>query len=827
MFKKVKFIMKRKSTLFIALLLIGPMWVMAQPWQRTASAGNLHEVRQNFEAWKASTPGYAARKGWKSTERWLWLQENHLDQSGNPDVAAIGAYNNLLNYLGGQKVQADGGNWAQVQINNPVSSNVSGRIACIAVDPTDTLKIYIGTPDGGIWRSTTGGMGGWTPLSDQLPTIGVSTIAIDPLNTSTIYIGTGDRDQGDVGVASDSRSVGLLKSTDAGTTWVPTGMNWTVQSPTKVNKILLSSTDHNTLVVATSTNMQKSTDGGATWSTGATDHFLDVVQDPATPLNFYAVAKTQFYRSTDGGSTFSPTGVGLPSGASVGRIGIAANATYIYAIVADQSGSNVGVYRSSDQGATFAPRNTSTTLIHWAGYYSLAIWTSQSNPEEVYTGAVVLSRSTDGGSTWVGNLSGAGNFVDHHDITKIGNAIVVGVDQGVYYTYDNGNSWTHRNTGMHIMQHYRLDVGNNPNHRITTGVQDIGGLFYSNAQWGVGIGGDGTGAAVDQFDANKLYCVGYNSINASTDGGGTWPYTSINSSTSTEPNHWVFPVAADPTAADGLYAGYVNLFRTSDLGVTWQQLSNFTDINSNNTIVTIAVSPASNKYIFLCKKDSILRTTDGGVHWENVTAGLSHGGNRFSDVWVHGTDLNVAWVSVAGYSAANKVYETTDGGATWTNLSAGLPNIPANCGVHYTGSTGDFFLGMDDGVYHHSAVTGLWTTYSNQLPKAIVTDIVINNALSMVYVSTLGRGIWNSALGLVSSPSALADQPHIMALPNPANDHFQLRYTLKGQSQGDIRMIDAQGGPALALDRNHLPAGVYFVSLRTAAGQHTTHLVLQ
>jgi hypothetical protein len=812
--------------------------MLAQPWQKPTSTNNIHEIRKDFEAWKAATPGYATRKGWKSTARWLWFQENHFDESGNPEVASRGAYNNLLNYLGAQKVQTDGGNWAQIQINNAIGSNVAGRIACIAVDPTDTLIVYIGTPDGGIWRSNTGGLGGWTPLSDQLPTIGVSTIAIDPVNPSTLYIGTGDRDQGDVGVVSDSKSVGLLKSTDDGTTWLPTGMNWTVQSPTKVNKVLVSTSDHNTLVVATSAHMQKSTDAGATWSTAVSGIFMDVVQDLATPANFYATSTTQFYRSTDGGSSFTAAGTGLPSGVGVGRIAIAANATYIYALVADQGGGNLGLYRSSDQGATFSPRNTTTTLVHYQGKYNLIVWTSLTNPDEVYAGGVVLNRSTDGGTTWATNLNGAGNFVDHHAITKIGGAIVVGVDQGLYFTRNQGTSWSHRNAGLHIFQHYRLDVANNANHRLTTGVQDIGGLYYANALWGTGVGGDGTGAAVDQFDANKLYCVSYHAIQASTDGGATWPLGNINSTTSTEPNHWVFPIAADPTVGDGLFAGYVNLFRTSDLGTTWQQLSNFADINVNNAIVTIAVSPASNKYIWLCKKDSILHTVDGGINWTNVTAGLSHGGNRFSDIWLHSTNGDIAWVSVAGYSATHKVFETTDGGATWTNLSAGLPNIPANCGVHYTGSAQDFFLGMDDGVYHRSAVTGLWTPYSNQLPKAIVTDMVINNALNMVYVSTYGRGIWNSALGLVSSPTAAADQPQIMALPNPASDRFQLRYALHGQSQGDIRMIDAQGklvmehhvlenGPDLQLDRNHLPAGVYFISLRTATGQHTTHLVLQ
>ena len=37
----------------------------------------------------------------------------------------------------------------------------------------------------------------WTPLSDDLPQIGVSGIAIDPNDSNTIYIATGDDDAGD------------------------------------------------------------------------------------------------------------------------------------------------------------------------------------------------------------------------------------------------------------------------------------------------------------------------------------------------------------------------------------------------------------------------------------------------------------------------------------------------------------------------------------------------------------------------------------------------------------------------------------------------------
>ena len=81
-------------------------------------------------------------------------------------------------------------------INTGSWSSGQGRVNVVYVDPSNESTIYIGTPAGGIWKSTTGGTN-WVPLSDNLPQIGVSGIAIDPTNSDIIYIATGDKDGSD------------------------------------------------------------------------------------------------------------------------------------------------------------------------------------------------------------------------------------------------------------------------------------------------------------------------------------------------------------------------------------------------------------------------------------------------------------------------------------------------------------------------------------------------------------------------------------------------------------------------------------------------------
>ena len=63
-------------------------------------------------------------------------------------------------------------------------NNIGGRSLTLAVNPTDTNIIYIGSSSGGIWKSVTGGIGAaaWTQINTGYPSLAVSSIAIDKNN---------------------------------------------------------------------------------------------------------------------------------------------------------------------------------------------------------------------------------------------------------------------------------------------------------------------------------------------------------------------------------------------------------------------------------------------------------------------------------------------------------------------------------------------------------------------------------------------------------------------------------------------------------------------
>jgi hypothetical protein len=95
------------------------------------------------------------------------------------------------------------------------ASPVSGRVNAVAFDTRRPGTWYFGAAMGGVWKTTNFG-DTWTPLSDQWKFLPVSSIAIDPTNPNTIYAGTGD-------VPQPSYAMGVMKSSDGGSTWSAAG----------------------------------------------------------------------------------------------------------------------------------------------------------------------------------------------------------------------------------------------------------------------------------------------------------------------------------------------------------------------------------------------------------------------------------------------------------------------------------------------------------------------------------------------------------------------------------------------------------------------------
>ncbi|HEY4962120.1 MAG TPA: hypothetical protein VII29_14775, partial [Terriglobales bacterium] len=68
---------------------------------------------------------------------------------------------------------------------------VSGRVSAIAVDPVDANTVYVGTAQGGLYRTQNGGQA-WTGLMDSALSLAIGAITINPLDHNIVFVGTGE-----------------------------------------------------------------------------------------------------------------------------------------------------------------------------------------------------------------------------------------------------------------------------------------------------------------------------------------------------------------------------------------------------------------------------------------------------------------------------------------------------------------------------------------------------------------------------------------------------------------------------------------------------------
>src|ERR1022692_3567067 len=150
----------------------------------------------------------------------------------------------------------------------------SGMTTSIAIDPRNASVVYIGAPDGGVWKTVDGGVH-WTPLTDSQLSMSIGAIALDPVQPDTVYVGTGSY----LGTGSGGFGVGILKSTDGGDTWTnypgpfagPTGTDTYCGTGAEIAALAVNPSNPQVLLAgvfrcSASAGIYRSTDGGINWT---------------------------------------------------------------------------------------------------------------------------------------------------------------------------------------------------------------------------------------------------------------------------------------------------------------------------------------------------------------------------------------------------------------------------------------------------------------------------------------------------------------------------------------------------------------------------------
>jgi len=869
-----------KKSLYSLFILAYSINISAQSWMEMMKnpSANLYDIQASFENyWKDSSKAIYIETGklkdnqpliekrlpgWKIFKRWEYMMEPRLYPSGDRSVMTQ-AMNEYMNDFYFNTTRSGGtgtlltqaANWSSLGPNTlPGGGGGTGRLNFVRFDPTNSNTMYVGAPSGGLWKSTNGGSS-WTTSSDQLAVIGCSDIAINPSNTQVMYLATGDCD------ADDTYSVGVLKSTNGGTSWSTTGLNWGVNSYRTISRLIINPLNPNTLFAATSIGIYRTRNAGATWTAVSTGSYYDIEFKPGDTTTIYACTGSKFYRSTNGGTSFINITSGLPA-SGVYRLSLAvtaANDDYIYLLGTNSAYGYYGLYRSTDGGTSFSARSTTPNILGWnsdgsgsggQGWYDLAVAASPTNADNVFVGGINIWSSTNGGSSWTNSsywASSGSKYVhaDVHDIQFLpgsGTTIFATSDGGIFKSTNTGSIWTISYTGLCIGQIYKLGLSAKTSALTVTGWQDNGSYRLNGTSWSKILGGDGMECLIDWNDNNIQYAsLYYGEINKTTTGGS--PSTTIVNSGGTgvhEDGAWVTPYIQSQKSATKLFFGKSQVYKSTNAGSSWAQVGSIS--GGTGKIVALANAPSNGNYIYAAKGNRMFASTNG-TSFTDVSSGLPVSSLSITYIAIHPTDPNKVWVTFSGYTSASKVYYSANAGSSWTNYSTGLPNLPVNCIVYDKNSTNSaMYVGTDVGVYYRDNSMGSWTAYNTGLPNVIVNELEIQYSLKKLRAATYGRGVWETDLygsGVGIENNKISDNDFNI-YPNPNDGNFTISFNTTEKTDFTIEVHNSIGQQMLRESANNVNgefikqydlqefgAGLYFISLYNGNSSYVKKIIVK
>jgi len=365
-----------------------------------------------------------------------------------------------------------------------------GRAVAVAGVPGDSTTFYFGAVNGGIWKTTDGGVI-WKPIFDSQPVGSIGAIAVAPSDSATIYVGTGESDIR----SSLSFGNGVYKSVDAGRTWTHIGL----EDTRHISRIVVDPQNPNIVYVGAlghvygpndQRGVYKSTDGGMHWTRvldqGPEIGVSDLAICSGTPQLLFAGTWHTWrppwstyapidrpggglYRSQDSGKTWTRlNGSGLPEG-DWGRVGVdvAPDGKRVYALI---SAKKAGLYRSDDGGNTWTDRLADSRIDFPRGEWGWKIQFLNSRVGfislENFQGAAIL-KTVDGGQSWSRievrdpqanvDLEGIG-FIDEHVgwVGGWGEKIAGGHKGTSSATTDGGATWRDANDIGRFINRFRF-----------------------------------------------------------------------------------------------------------------------------------------------------------------------------------------------------------------------------------------------------------------------------------------------------------------------------------------------------------------------------------
>ena len=693
---------------------------------------------------------------------------------------------------------------------------IAGKVDAVAgVDGQPAIG-YVGTDNGGVWKTTNAGLT-WHPVTDAVRAIrGITALAVAQSRPSTVYAGTGS-------IFGAAYGSGVWASTDAGAHWHSAGLvhagaiAWLRVDPHNPD-LVLAATRGKAHQPGGERGVFRSTDGGRTWhpvlSTAPDSGVTDLSWASDNPhVVFATVARTYrapgatayslykhpgpsgLYKSTDEGLTWTKLeGHGLP--AMVGPTAVA-NGTHsqrVYLL------NRHGLYRSDDGGADWS---LTTKTIYTS---SKQVLVDPADPDVVYTMGTCVYRSTDGGHTLVAYKGAPGGddpnqwWIDAGDPRHI----VYGGDQGASISLDGGHSWSlwYNQPTAEI---YKITTDHRFPYWIYGTKQDSGAVAVASRgplgeitdlDWFPFPGWETGFIAIDPSNPDVIFSNGNMGFLQKVDRR-TWGAQivdpgvgAISAVSDTDFRRAISPpIVFSPQHPHTLYYGTQNVWESRDGGDHWRKLSpdltahpgkpplpSPEGVHHGDALESLSPSKVRPGVIWTGSNNGVVYLSrDGGRHWRDVTPpGVSmHAVVNIQASMFDPAEAYAAVDNSATGDDAPHIYRTRDDGKTWQVITDGLPTDqatgsfvrvvredPRRQGLLFAGTESSVYVSFDDGDH--------WQSLRLNLPTTAYMDLKIHDG--DLIAATYGRAIWilDDIAPLEQVRAATADRPVHLFRPRPA-----------------------------------------------------------
>jgi photosystem II stability/assembly factor-like uncharacterized protein len=598
-----------------------------------------------------------------------------------------------------------------------------GDVREITADPRDPRVVYLGTSDGGLYRSEDGGQR-WKRLTPGLGRRGVSLDDVVVTPTGEILAGYWG-----VGVADG----GVALSTDGGRSFTP----FAGIAGHSVRGLAVAKSDPRTYVAVALDGAFRSDDAGATWRriTPTVDdaaprdrpglrNFGSVAVDPTTADTVYAGTWRLSWKSADGGRSWRLMPSGMIPDSDVMTLTIDRRApTRVYATACS------GIYRSLDGAARWArisgipsssrrtraflqdPRRpevfyAGTTEGLWMSEDDLRTWRRLTAPDVVVNAIEVLAdgtillgcdglgvvRSADGGATWAASAEGLFERpVTCAFFDAARGRIVTGVSAdrthgGVWATVWPSVEWRRLGTGLEARE---VLVLSRAPQGLLAGTDD--GLFLldeTEASWSrlatIVDGVDLHPRVVDvaHTRSGAFLAATTGGLLRSADGGRTWTRQLLGESQAVR-------ALALATRSGRLHAATpLGFYVSDDEGQSWRATAGAA---TEGLVRRLLVSPVDEQMLFAATTRGLLKSHDGGRTWR-----MRGGGLLLADITTLALSDD-ARVLLAADHTYGGLYRSEDLGEAWSQVAMdGLPSAMV-WSLAIVPSTGELVAGASTG----------------------------------------------------------------------------------------------------------------------------------